>query len=173
MVNKSWVMDHCLIYFSTKDTIFKRVTEFKHFSRKLAPQNLTSLAVEICTDPEDEIWEANDRQIFEPVMVQLERLGIIQKKDILDYFTVKIPSVYPVYFLNYSHELKIILDDLSRIKNLVSIGRRGLYQHDNMPTSIEAGLETARLIERYGQGDLGRINSIVYQDRLNKYQDIL
>jgi hypothetical protein len=58
------------------------------------------------------------------------------------------------------------------MSNLVSIGRQGLYQHDNMATAIESALNVGELIARHGTVDPGKIHGIVYEERLNKYDDI-
>lgn len=173
IINKPKIFNYCLVYFSTKNSLFKRITEFKHFSPRMAPENLTSLAVEICTNRGDNIWKYTDRQIFEEVILQLEKLGITKRDEVIEYFTVRIPSVYPIYFLNYADHLKVIFNYLHNIKNLVSIGRHGLYQHDNMPTAIQSGFNLAELIKKHCGNELGKINKIVYQERLQKYQDIV
>ncbi len=172
VVDRERLFDHCLVYFSTKDTSFKRITEYKHFSPDMAPENLTSLSVEICTDPGDDLWECGDREIFDIVINEIERLGIFWRKEVIEYFTVRMPAVYPVYFLNYQDHLKALLDYLGEISNLVSIGRQGLYQHDNMATAIESGLNAGELVTRHGVEDPGTVSKVVYEERRTKYNDI-
>ena len=118
------------------------------------------------------MWGHDDEAIFLRVMTEMEKLGIANRKEVLEYFTVRIPGVYPVYFLNYQNHLKVLLTHLVRISNLVSVGRQGLYQHDNMPTAIQSGLDVGRLIINHGSDDVGRINRIVYDDRIHKYDDL-
>ncbi len=172
VVDRERLFDHCLVYFSTKDTSFKRITEYKHFSPEMAPENSTSLSVEICTNPGDEMWEHTEDQIYDLVMDEIEKIGIFSRTEVVEYFIVKIPAVYPVYFLNYQDHLKVLLDYLGGMSNLVSIGRQGLYQHDNMATAIESALNVGELIARHGAMDPEKINRIVYEERLNKYDDI-
>jgi protoporphyrinogen oxidase len=171
IVNKSKVLNHCLMYCSLKKTIFKRITDFRHFSGELMPDNETILAVEICTNLKHEIWNYEDKKIFEKLINQLEGIGIINRKDVLHYFTIRIPRVYPVYFLNYGEHLKVILDYLKKIENLVSIGRGGLYQHDNMPTAMASGFTVAELIKQHSGNDIGEVSKTIYGDRLNKYKN--
>jgi len=171
IVARERVLDHCFVYYSTRDTWFKRVTEFKHFSAQMAPQNSTSLAVEICVDPGDPSWEYDDRRIFEMVVGEMERVNILKRQEVTDYFTVKVPAVYPVYYLKYQEHLGCMLDYLAGIKNLVSVGRGGLYQHDNMPTAIASGFDVARLIADCGRGKTDEIPATIYPKRLRKYED--
>ncbi len=171
IINKSKVLNHCLMYCSLKKTIFKRITDFRHFSGELMPENETILAVEICTNSEHEIWHYEDKKIFEKLIDQLEGIGIINRKDVLHYFTVRIPGVYPVYFLNYGKHLKVILDYLEKIENLVSVGRGGLYQHDNMPTAIASGFTVADLIKQHSENNIGEVSKTIYDQRINKYKN--
>jgi protoporphyrinogen oxidase len=171
VVNKPRVFDHCLMYYSEKTAIFKRITDFRHFSEKMMPEDETILAVEICTNPEDEIWACEDKEVFERLIGQLEGLGVVGRKDVLDYFSVRIPASYPVYFLHYQDHLRVILDYLKNIENLVSIGRGGLYQHDNMSSAIATGFTVGQLVERYGRHDPGKVNKAVYDDRLDRYKN--
>ncbi|MHC4474159.1 MAG: FAD-dependent oxidoreductase [Planctomycetota bacterium] len=172
VVDKPKLFDHCLIYFSTKDTLFKRITEYKHFSPRMVPENLTSLSVEICLNPGDDIGGYGDKEIFDRVITEMEGLGITNSQEVLEYFTVRIPAVYPVYFLNYESPLRVLLDYLAGVPNLISIGRRGLYQHDNMPTAIQSGIDVGRLIIEHGMEDFGKVNRIVYEERLHKYRHV-
>jgi protoporphyrinogen oxidase len=171
VVQKPKILDYCLIYFSPKETTFKRITEFKYFSPEMMPQNETTLALEICADRGNEIWHCQDTEIFERLLTELERLEILGREDVLEYFVLRVPSVYPVYFLNYKSQLKVVLDYLKDVENLVSIGRQGLYQHDNMVTAIESGFSTVGLIENHGDRLQG-VGEAVYHERLHKYDDM-
>jgi protoporphyrinogen oxidase len=171
VVQKPKILDYCLIYFSPKGTTFKRITEFKYFSPEMMPPNETTLALEICADRGDEIWHCQDNEIFERLLTELERLEILGREDVLEYFVLRVPSVYPVYFLNYKAQLKVVLDYLKDVENLVSIGRQGLYQHDNMVTAIESGFSTVELIENHGDR-LQEVGETIYHERLHKYDDI-
>lgn len=172
VVDRERLFDHCLVYFSTRDTSFKRITEYKHFSPEMAPGNSTSLSVEICVNPEDQMWKYTEGEIFDLVINEIEELGLFSRREVMKFFTVKIPAVYPVYFLNYQEHLKVLLDYLGEMSNLVSIGRQGLYQHDNMATAIESALNVGELTASHGVMDPGKINRIVYEGRLKKYGDI-
>lgn len=172
MIRKPKAFRHCFVYFSTQETLFKRVTEFKHFSPKMAPADCTSLAVEICVDPDDEKLGYDEKQLFEIVINEMEALDIVKRQEVMDFFVMKIPAVYPVYFLNYQRHLKCLLEYLSGTSNLVSIGRGGLYQHDNMPTAIQSALDTGRLILHHARQDAAMINQVVYKGRVDKYRNI-
>jgi len=168
VIERPVVFDHCFVFFSTRNTTFKRITEFRHFSPQMISKNCTSLAVEICLNPEHEMWGFTDKQIFETVVAEMQPLGIVAREEVREYFSVRIPSAYPVYFLNYDEPLKVVLNDIARLKNLVSIGRQGLYQHDDMPTAIKSGLELTEIIEKHGGESLGKVNDIIYEKRLQK-----
>ncbi|MFH1791332.1 MAG: FAD-dependent oxidoreductase, partial [Candidatus Omnitrophota bacterium] len=54
-----------------------------------------------------------------------------------------IRDAYPVYTLDYARKLDIVMEDLSRIKNLTLAGRTGLFWYNNMDDSIRNGLDVA------------------------------
>ena len=171
VVDKPKVLDHCLMYFSAETTIFKRITDFRHFSEEMMPKGETILAVEICTNPGDEIWLCKDQKIFEKLVGQLEELAIISRKDIADYFTVRVPGTYPVYYLGYQRHLKTIFDYFKSIENLVSIGRGGLYQHDNMSTAMSSGFAVGHLIRQHRDHAPRKVNEAVYDGRIRRYEN--
>ena len=172
MIKKPKILDYCLIYFSVRNTIFKRITEFKHFSREMMPENETTLALEICADSEDEIWNCKNEEIFERAICQLEELDVISRERVLEYFVIRVPSVYPVYFLHYEDHLRVVFQYLQKIKNLVCIGRQGLYQHDDMPFAIGGGFNVAGFIKS-DKDNLDEVNRVVYEERLHRYDDIV
>jgi hypothetical protein len=73
--------------------------------------------------------------------------------------------------LNYRDPLKIIFDYLKNIENMVSIGRQGLYQHDDMRTAIESGFHAVGLIARH-KDKLPEVGKAVYDERLHRYDNI-
>jgi protoporphyrinogen oxidase len=171
IVNKPKVLDNCLIYFSVNDTTFKRITEFKYFSSEMMPPNETTLALEVCADDEDEIWNAQDTEVSDKLIAELGQRDVVSREDVLESFVLRTPSVYPVYFLNYRDPLKIIFDYLKNIENMVSIGRQGLYQHDDMRTAIESGFHAVGLIARH-KDKLPEVGKAVYDERLHRYDNI-
>jgi protoporphyrinogen oxidase len=173
IINRPIILTSCLVYIAERTTTFKRLSEFKHFTDNAAPEGKTSLCVEICCNPDDDIWKEKDDIIFQKSMAELQELDIVAPQDVEAYFVQRIPSSYPIYYLSYRHTLTGIFEYLAGIRNLVSIGRQGLYQHDNMSVAIRSGFELADRLGQSNSKNIHEVSQEVYRDRLNKYAKVM
>ena len=67
----------------------------------------------------------------------MEKANILQRKDVTEFFTKRAEKVYPIYDLDYKKNLQIILDYLDSIDNLITVGRGGLFNYNNMDHCID------------------------------------
>jgi hypothetical protein len=65
----------------------------------------------------------------------LERIGIIESKDVLDFKVIRVPKTYPAYFGVYNRfgEVRSYLDSFT---NLFLIGRNGMHKYNNQDHSM-------------------------------------
>jgi hypothetical protein len=77
----------------------------------------------------------------------------VDPKLIGDYWTSPLKKAYNIYDLGFERKLDVVLYYLSKFKNLVSIGRRGLFLQNDMHDSIEMGLRVADLFVKAGHFD--------------------
>lgn len=172
IINRPRILENCLLYMAERNATFKRITEFKYFTDKAAPEDKTSLCVEICCGADDDIWKETDEIIFQKIMREMEELNIVRPLDLEKYFVKRVTNTYPIYYLNYQETLEQIFDYLAGIRNLVSIGRQGLYQHDNMPTVIKQGFDVADRLKEADGSKLHEVSTITYENRLRKYAGV-
>lgn len=143
-IKKEQVLDYLSIYFTEPDYPFRRITEFAHQSRSMAPEGRTSLCVEITCFEGDEIcYQAKD-DIFRLVVEHLERGGFIKESDIEGYHLLRIPFAYPVYDLQFKAILGPLLEYLGTFENLISIGRQGLFFYNAMNTCMLSGYQIGK-----------------------------
>jgi protoporphyrinogen oxidase len=66
---------------------------------------------------------------------ELEKIGLIERKDVIDGTIARIPKAYPAYFGAYSRfaTLRVYLD---RFANLYPIGRNGMHRYNNQDHSM-------------------------------------
>lgn len=172
-VNKEQVTKHGCIYFSEKRFPFKRMTEFTNLSRNMAPKGKTSLCVEITCFKDDEIFQRDDKYIYDLVLASLEQEGFLQKKEIEAYKVLRIPNAYPVYDLSYYKNLQTIFDFLSTLHGIVSIGRQGLFSYNTMGNSVMSGLSMGKELSVAEPSGWRNIIQARYQGRLEKYYHAL
>ena len=66
---------------------------------------------------------------------ELEKIGLIERKDVISGTLVRVPSAYPAYFGAYTQfgDLRTYLD---RFSNLYPIGRNGMHRYNNQDHSM-------------------------------------
>ncbi len=66
---------------------------------------------------------------------ELETIGLIDRKDVIDGTVVRVPKAYPAYFGSYSQfaALRLYLD---RFHNLYPMGRNGMHRYNNQDHSM-------------------------------------
>ena len=112
----------------------------------MAPENKTSLILEISCLKDDEIWQSTDQKLIERSLNDLDKLGLPIKNKIIDAFVINEPHAYPIYHLDYKDKVNRIIKKLFTVDNLLPLGRSGLFCYNNMDHSIKMGFLAARHI---------------------------
>jgi len=158
-IDKERLTEDNWIYFPNKEIPFGRISEMKNFSKDMSPQDKTSLFVEFFVDEGSDLWNSNSKEIYDLAMKHLEKMGLLRKEEIRNYYVFKKRFVYPLYDLEYPNNLKIIREYLDSIENLIYIGRPGRFQYTNQDHSLEMGILSARSIidgKRYNYDNIGQ-----------------
>ena len=143
MLNRERVTDLTWMYLPGKDIPLGRIHEPKNWSPRMAPEGKTHIVAEYFCFKDDRIWNSSDEELTEMTVQQLEKLGFIDKKEVIDSCIVKVPKAYPLYEVGYTEYYSRILEYLKNFKNLHIIGRTGMFQYLNMDGAIESGIEIA------------------------------
>jgi len=157
-LNKPSVFPDQWIYLPDKEIPFGRIMEPKNFSDKMSPANKTSLLIEFFCWENDNIWNAKKEELLELSIRWLEKLGFINKDEIIDSFVHKEKYAYPVYDLNYKEHLDKVKNYLNQFKNLQCVGRAGSFRYNNQDHALEMGILAARGIiegEKYNIENVG------------------
>ena len=169
MIDKEQIADNHWLYFPESKYIFNRISESKVFSENMSSVGKTSLCVEITCNASDDIWNAHPHELSKQIVDSLEKAGLVKKDEIIDYFVHKELHTYPIYDLSYRENLEVVMAYIERIKNLLSIGRQGLFRYNNMDESIEMGFDTAKSIIApmlgVGKGDLNATTGVEFEHR--------
>ena len=124
-------------YFPEPESVFSRVSEPKNYSMAAEPVGRTGLCVEVPCTVGDEIWSASDEEIRRRVVGDLARVGLPVDGLVRTSFARRLPNVYPVYDRAFAQHLATLSSHLAGIAGLVSLGRQGLFAHDNTHHTIE------------------------------------
>jgi len=137
--------DHWL-YFPQESPLPTRACEPKNFDSSLAPEGKTCLSCEITARRNESLWETKDDELADRVEREMTATGLLAREDIVSRFVIRRDWAYPIYRLGFEKNLATIWAFLGRIPNLVSVGRQGLFNHNNIDHSIVMGRRAAEAV---------------------------
>jgi protoporphyrinogen oxidase len=108
----------------------------------------------------DELWSMPDGRFIEFATGELAKIGMIDRRDVLDGTVVRVPKAYPAYFGEYGRfdRVKLFLD---RFTNVYPIGRNGMHRYNNQDHSMLAAecAVSAILAGGRGKAEIWNINA--------------
>lgn len=142
------IVPDCWIYIQERDVKLGRLQIFNNWSPYMVkdPDNTVWVGLEYFCNENDEFWNMTDQEFIDYAISELEKIGIINKEDVLDSTRIKVKKAYPAYFGSYENfdEIKEYLDT---INNLYCIGRNGMHRYNNMDHSMMTAIEAVKCIK--------------------------
>ncbi|MBF0531511.1 MAG: NAD(P)/FAD-dependent oxidoreductase [Candidatus Omnitrophica bacterium] len=124
------------IYIQESDVKIGRLQIFNNWSPYLvADPQKAWIGLEYFCNEGDELWRMPDGDFIQFAAGELEKIGIIDRADLLDSVVIRKPKTYPAYFGTYDQFDKIRLFT-DRIENLFLIGRNGMHRYNNQDHSM-------------------------------------
>jgi protoporphyrinogen oxidase len=149
------------IYIQEPDVKIGRLQIFNNWSPAMvADPAMIWLGLEYFCRKGDELWSMDDGQFIDRAAGELEKIGMIDRNDVLDGTLVRVPKAYPAYFGEYSQFGKVRAY-LDRFSNLYPVGRNGMHRYNNQDHSMLAANSavTAMLDGGRGKAQIWRINA--------------
>jgi protoporphyrinogen oxidase len=103
----------------------------------------------------------SDEEFFKLALNDIGHMGI-EKTHILDYFTLRLEDVYPIYNLGFKNSFDELLGILAGYPNVYSTGRQGLFLNNDIHDSLEMGMLAGKFV-------LEGKDSIKWYDYIGKY----
>ena len=147
-IPKDRVSDFHWIYYPDKDIIFQRLTNFTLFGDTMTPKGFSGICAEISCFKGDNFWNMSDDQIIDRVRKDLAKVSIISNSLDCNFHVLKKEFGYPLQVAGYLEMVEMLLNDLTGIKNLSTIGRQGLYKYCNMNECIEMAFSLGEQIKQ-------------------------
>ncbi len=124
------------IYIQEPDVLAGRLQIFNNWSPYLLsnPEKVW-IGVEYFCYEVDDLWKKSDAEMAAFAQEELQKIGIIDKGDVLDSTVIKVPKTYPAYFGSYNRfdELRNYID---KFENLFLVGRNGMHRYNNQDHSM-------------------------------------
>ena len=98
----------------------------------------------------DELWQKCDAELIEMVRADVLKTGLLDASEIEDASARRLSHAYPLYAKGFSARLTAVCEYLRRFPNLVTTGRQGLFNHNNMDHSMLMGIRAAECVAAGG-----------------------
>ena len=124
------------IYVQEPDVLVGRMQIFNNWSPYLVEDpDKVWIGLEYFCYETDDLWKLPDAEMIELASKEMEKIGIIDRADVLDACVIRVPKTYPAYFGAYERfdELK---DWISKFENLFLVGRNGMHKYNNQDHSM-------------------------------------
>jgi protoporphyrinogen oxidase len=140
------------IYIQEPDVRIGRLQIFNNWSPALvADPNTIWLGLEYFCREGDDLWSMSDGRFIDFAAAELEKIGLIDRKDVLDGTVVRVPKAYPAYFGEYA-EFDRVRGYLEGFSNLYPVGRNGMHRYNNQDHSMLAANGAVNSIINRGRG---------------------
>jgi protoporphyrinogen oxidase len=141
------------IYIQERDVRIGRLQVFNNWSPDLvADDNRVWLGLEYFCQEGDDLWQKADQAMVDLAASELEKIGMIDRADVLDGTVIRVPKTYPAYFGAYE-EFPRVRAWLDGLENLYLVGRNGMHRYNNQDHSML----TAKLaVEAILEGKVGK-----------------
>lgn len=134
------------IYIDDPKILFNRISDQNSFV-KIPENNSTILCCEITYSQGDAIDKMDHASLIEVVKTQFLSLNLInEEKFILDAKVVKLPEVYPMFFLGYENELAKTRAKIDSIENLYTIGSLAEYAYADLQVLFSKSIDLAEIL---------------------------
>lgn len=135
------------IYVQERDVKLGRIQIFNNWSPYMVAdyENKMWIGLEYFCFEGDELWQMSDAEFIEMAVAELEKIDIIDRRDVEDAVRIRVKKAYPAYYGTYS-EMPVIREFLNSIENLYCIGRNGQHRYNNMDHSMLTAMKAVDTI---------------------------
>ena len=134
-------------YFPEERIIFSRFSEPKIYSDSNEPKNKTGLCFEIPCNYGDKIWSLDKLTLASLVLRDLRKYNFDLTGKIISVITKRVKDAYPIYKLDFESSFSIVDIFLNSQEKIISMGRQGLFAHDNLHHTVEMALCATRCLD--------------------------
>jgi protoporphyrinogen oxidase len=148
------------IYIQEPDVRIGRLQVFNNWSPALVADPATIwLGLEYFCREGDDLWSMDSGRFIDFAATELEKIGLIDRRDVIDGTLVRVPKAYPAYFGAYG-EFDKVRTYLDQLVNLYPIGRNGMHRYNNQDHSmLAANSAVSAMIAGGGKSAIWRINA--------------
>jgi protoporphyrinogen oxidase len=143
-------------YFPEAEVPITRMSEPRNYSLAEEPRDRTVLCAELPCAAGDEYWSRSDEELGRMVQEALARLAIPIRSAVRQVVTRRLPQAYPIYEHGYEQHFERIDRWLDGLPNVLTLGRQGLFAHDNTHHTLAMAYAAAECLDGDGAFDRAR-----------------
>ncbi|HEY9722198.1 MAG TPA: NAD(P)/FAD-dependent oxidoreductase [Oscillatoriaceae cyanobacterium] len=124
------------IYIQEADVQVGRLQIFNNWSPYMvADAEKVWLGLEYFCNEDEPLWNMSDAEIKALAVAELDKIGLIDRAEVLDSVVIRQHKAYPAYFGTYARfeEVRRFVDPIS---NLFLVGRNGMHRYNNQDHSM-------------------------------------
>ena len=155
------IIPDCWIYIQERNVKLGRLQIFNNWSPYMVKdfENTVWIGLEYFCSEGDSMWTMADSDFISMATDELQKIGIINKEDVLDSTLIRVKKAYPAYFGVYN-EFDKVRTYLDTVPNLYCVGRNGQHRYNNMDHSILTGIEAVKAyINGEGKEKIWNVNT--------------
>ena len=133
------------IYVDDPEIHFNRVSDQNSFVKNPSSDH-TVMCCEITYSQGDHYDSSSESHLIDEVVSQFEMLGLASSKEITDTKLIKLPEVYPMYFLGYREALNKTKEKFDSIANLYTIGSLAEFAYADLQILFSKAIDLAEVI---------------------------
>lgn len=140
------------IYIQEPDVKIGRLQIFNNWSPAMVSStDMVWLGLEYFCTEGDALWQLCDADMADLAKSELDKIGLLDATDVIDYKVIRVPKAYPAYFGSYDR-----FDTISQftdcLDNLYLVGRNGMHRYNNQDHSMLTAKLAADRILGHGKG---------------------
>jgi len=135
-LNREPLLDNW-IYIQEGDVRVGRVQIFNNWSPYMVAdrENTLWIGLEYFVNEGGDLWVKPDQEMIDLGIAELEKIGFLQRGEVLDACVLRMPKAYPAYLGSYD-QLSTVREYCAAIPNLFCIGRNGMHRYNNQDHSM-------------------------------------
>lgn len=150
-LKRAQLTDYHWIYLLDEHFRVNRMSEQKNVSPDMVPKDRTILCIELSLWKDEEMWRWSDEEIYRLALRDLMKMGYgVTEAEVDSYHVTEIPTAYPVYELNFEDHLIPVLEGVHEMRNMMTLGRHGLFLNNSMDDNVGLGFQVADHIKAKG-----------------------
>lgn len=125
------------IYIHSPEVRVGRIQNYGSWSPYMVKEGQTCLGLEYFVTAGDDLWNADDEDLKNLAIHELEQLGLVPQGTASEAYVVRYPKAYPVYDTHYSSALAEIRSYLELDwPEIFPVGRNGMHRYNNQDHSM-------------------------------------